>query len=98
MTISFIAFLLGIFGIPIALLTAGHRLRRRPAHHRRAFWGAVIGHCIAGTLAVTLGMIPAEEWTAEDKVRGFIGLWAMLLLPLAGAIIGLVTGERDRAR
>jgi hypothetical protein len=97
MSLGFVAFLLGIFGVPIALLAFGHRLRRRTDRQRGAFWGAIIGHCVGGTLAVTLGMIPPENWTSDETMRGFAGLWAMLLLPVIGALIG-ATLNMDRKR
>jgi len=90
MSLGFIAFILGFFGVPVALLSYGHRLRRRTQRERKAFWGAVIGHCVAGTLAVTFAMIPPEAWTSEETMRGFAGLWALLLLPVVGAIVGAV--------
>jgi hypothetical protein len=83
-------FLIGLFGVPLLLLWYGHRLRRRTPRVRSVFWGAVIGHCVAGTLAVVLGMIPPEAWTSEETMRGFVGLWSLLLLPLAGAAVGAV--------
>jgi len=95
MSIGIAAFLLGLFGVPIALLTLGHKLRKRTDRERGAFWGAVIGHCVGGTLAVTLGMIPPENWTSDDTVRGLVGLWGMLLLPILGAVLGAArTAER----
>jgi hypothetical protein len=93
MSLGFVAFLLGAFGIPVALLAFGHRLRRRTPRERKAFWGAVIGHCIAGVLAVTFGMIPPESWTSEETFRGFAGLWSLLLLPVIGAMIGVATAR-----
>jgi hypothetical protein len=86
-------FLAGLFLVPIILLWWGHRLRRLDPPRRRAFWGAIIGHCVAGTLAVTLGMIPPEAWTEGETVRGFFGLWSMLLFPLAGGITGALTAR-----
>jgi hypothetical protein len=88
MNLGLFVFLLGLFGVPLALLWLGHRLRRRSARARAVFWGAVIGHCVAATLAVVLGMIPPEAWTAEETARGFVGLWSLLLFPLAGAGAG----------
>jgi len=97
MSIGIAAFLLGLFGVPIALLTLGHKLRKRTARERGAFWGAVIGHCVGGALAVTLGMIPPENWTPDDTIRGFSGLWAMLVLPVIGALVGAWTSsQRER--
>lgn len=90
MTLHVAVFLLGLFGVPLALLAYGHRLRRRSARGRSVFWGAVLGHCLAIVLAVGLGMIPPESWTAEDRWRGFIGLWSLLVFPLAGAAVAYV--------
>jgi len=94
-TPGLIAFLLGLFGVPVILLAWGHRLRRLEPRQRGAFWGAVLGYCIAGTLAIILGMIPPEAWTESETVRGFFGFWAMLCFPVVGAIAGaLVTPAR----
>jgi hypothetical protein len=83
-----LVFLLGLFGVPVALLLGGLRLRRRSARAHAMFWGAVIGHCVAGTLAVIWGMLPPEAWTSEEKARGFLGMWSLLLFPVLGALIG----------
>jgi hypothetical protein len=96
-TIDIVAFLLGLFVVPVGLVWYGHRLRRRSPLAQSAFWGAVAGHCIAGLLAVSLGMIPPEAWTSEETARGFIGLWALLVLPVVGAAVGAVLTRR-RAR
>jgi hypothetical protein len=86
-SINFVVLILGLFGIPIALLAYGHRLRKRGSRGQNAFWGAIIGHCVAGTIAVIIGMMPPEQWTAEETTRGFFGMWSLLLLPAAGALI-----------
>lgn len=91
MSIQMVVFLLGLFGVPIVLLLGGHRLRRRSRRAHRTFWGAVIGHCIAGTLAVSWGMVPPEAWTSDETARGFVGLWSLLVFPVAGALIGATT-------
>jgi hypothetical protein len=88
MSIDIAVFLLGLFGVPVVLLIVGHRLRRRSPRARNAFVGAFIGHCVAGVLAVTLGMIPPESWTPDQTARGFAGLWSLLVLPVAGGIAG----------
>jgi hypothetical protein len=88
-----VAFLAGLFGIPLLLLAWGHRLRRLEPWRRRAFWGAVFGHCIAAILALTFGMIPPESWTAQETLRGFFGFWALLLFPLAGGVAGILTNR-----
>jgi hypothetical protein len=97
MTIGFIVFVLGLFGVPLALLAYGHRLRRRTARERNIFWGALIGHCIAGIIALFYGMIPPESWVPENTTRGFFGLWALLLLPVAGAVLGALKPSTTNA-
>lgn len=96
MTAGILAMLAGLFVVPVALLWTGHRLRRLPPRTRRAFWGGIIGHCVAGTLALVAGMIRPEEWTAQDTARGFLGMWSLVFLPLLGALAGaLSTPSRD---
>lgn len=86
MTLGVFVFLLGLFLVPLALLMFGHRIRRASARQQRAFWGAIAGHFVAGVLAVTYGMIPPESWTDSDTVRGFFGLWSLVVFPLVGAL------------
>ena len=90
MSAGLAAFLVGLFVVPGILLWYSHHLRKRSPRARAIFWGAVIGHCVAGFLAVILGMIPPEAWTSEETIRGFAGLWGLLLFPLLGALIGAV--------
>lgn len=97
MTIHVLIFLVGLFVVPTILLVYGHKIRRRSPRGRAAFWGAVTGHCSAAVLAVSLGMIPPETWTSEETWRGFVGLWSLLVLPLAGAVIGFAL-HREPAR
>jgi hypothetical protein len=85
MTPGIVAFIVGLYVLPLVLLWWGHRFKRLPARSRRAFWGAVIGHCVAGTIALTAGMVLPEEWDAQERLRGFAGLWSLLIFPLAGA-------------
>lgn len=91
MSTGIAVFLIGLFGVPLVLLVWGRKVRRMDPRRRRAFWGAIVGHCIAGVLAVSLGMIPPEAWTEQEMVRGFFGLWGLLLLPLAGGIAGALS-------
>lgn len=84
MSIGIVVFLAGLFAVPLALLWWGQRVRKGTARQRRTFWGAIIGHCVAGILAVTFSMIPPESWTDSESTRGFFGLWALLLFPLMG--------------
>jgi hypothetical protein len=96
MSLNFIVFLAGLFGVPIALLALGHRLRRRRPQARAMFRGAIIGHCIAGILAVVWAMIPPEAWEPTETARGFAGMWSLLLLPVLGALVSS-TVARGRA-
>lgn len=95
MTIGLLVFLAGLFAVPIVLLAVGHRLRRRSPRVRAAFWGGVAGHCVAGLLAVVLGMVPPESWTSDEAVRGFAGLWSLLVLPAAGAALGALRAKAN---
>lgn len=88
MNAGILVFLVGLYVLPLVLLWLGHHLKRRSARAKRIFWGAVIGHCVAGTLALFAGMMLPEEWTAQERLRGFLGLWALLIFPLVGGIAG----------
>ena len=90
MSVHLAVFLLGLFGVPLMLLGYSHRLRKRSPRARAVFWGAAIGHCIAGCVAVVFGMIPPEAWTSDEFARGFAGLWSLLIFPAAGALAGAV--------
>ena len=96
MTLGLIAFLVGLFGVPLVLLRGGHRLRRRSPRAQSMFWGAIVGHCVAGVLAIVFGMIPPEAWTADERLRGFAGLWSLLALPLGGALVGAAAARKRR--
>ena len=96
MTPGISAMLLGIFAVPLALLWLGHRLRRRAPAARSAFWGGIAGHVIATVLGLAFGMIPPEEWSSDDRLRGAFALWSFLVLPLAGAAIGWLRARRTR--
>jgi hypothetical protein len=95
MNAGLIVFLIGLFGVPLALLWAGQHLRRRSPRHRAVFWGAVIGHCVAGSVALVWGMIPPEAWTPDERLRGFAGLWSLGVFPLFGALVGAVVPRRS---
>ncbi|MEP7380331.1 MAG: hypothetical protein ABI910_01525 [Gemmatimonadota bacterium] len=93
---SITAFLTGLYLVPLVLLAWGHRIRRTTPRGQRAFWGAIIGHCVAGLLALSFGILTPELWPDTDAVRGFFGLWAMLLFPMLGALAGLLFTPTDR--
>jgi hypothetical protein len=90
-TLHQIALLLGVFGVPLALLLAGRRLRRASIRRQSAFWGAMIGHIVACIVALTASLIPPIGWLSTDTVRGAAGVWALLALPLLGAMLGAFT-------
>ena len=90
-----LAFLLGLYVLPLVLLWMGHHLKRRSPRTKGAFWGAVIGHCVAGIVALVAGMMVPEEWTAQEQLRGFLGLWALLIFPVAGGLTGALTARAD---
>jgi len=93
MTASQIALLLGLFAVPAVLLWAGHRLRRRSARARAAFWGAVIAHALAWLPTIAAAYPPAA-WSPDDTVRGLLGFWSLLLAPPVGAGLGVLVARR----
>ena len=97
MTPGIVAMLAGVFGVPLALLWLGHRVRRRPPTWRGAFWGGLIAHVLIAPVAMIAAMSPAAQWEPTDTVRGALGFWSLLLAPLLGAIIGSRVGARSRS-
>ena len=87
--------LFGVFVVPVLLLWGGHKLRRRPARWRAAFWGALFGHLIAIVIGSIAAMMPAAEWSDGDTWRGVSGFWSFTLVPAAGAAIGWLTAHRS---
>jgi hypothetical protein len=96
MTMGFVAMMIGLIIVPGTLLWGAGRLRHASVPARRAFWGAVAGHCVAGVAAVTAGVMLPEEWTAADRMRGFLGLWSLLVLPVLGAAAGYLLSPTRR--
>jgi hypothetical protein len=84
------AMLAGLFAVPAALLWAGHRLRRRSARWRAAFWGALLAHVVIAPVAMLAAMVPPAAWGPTDRWRGLLGFWALLVGPLGGALLGAV--------
>ena len=93
MTPGIVAFLIGLYVLPLGLLWLGHHLKRRSPRAKGAFWGASIGHSVAGVLALVVGMMFPEEWTSQEQLRGFLGLWALLIFPVAGGLTGALTAR-----
>ena len=94
MTPGIIALLLGAFVIPGVLLWLGHRLRRRTPRWRAAFWGGLAGHLIALVVGSIAAMKPAAHWSPDDTLRGALGFWSFLVLPIVGAVIGVLRAPR----
>ncbi|MBC7789474.1 MAG: hypothetical protein H7Z74_05990 [Anaerolineae bacterium] len=88
MSAGLAALIAGLFVVPLALLWSGHRLRRRTSRYRAVFWGALLGHLVASSIALLVSIFPPTEWAATDFWRGFGGYWLPVLLPALGAIIG----------
>ena len=95
MTFGAVALLLGVFGVPMVLLWAGHRMRRRSARWHAAFWGGIAGHLVALVVGSVAAMAPAEQWTPSDVWRGALALWSFLVLPAIGAAVGAVKAGRS---
>lgn len=94
MSVALVALLSGLFVVPALLLIVGHRLRRRSARVQSAFWGAIAAHILAAIAAVTFGMIPPEQWRADDFWRGAFGFWSLLIAPVIGAFFGYLRTSR----
>lgn len=96
MTPGTLAMLAWLFAVPAGLLWAGHRLRRRPARWRAAFWGALVAHVAIAPVAMVAAMLPPAEWAPDDRWRGFLGFWAPLVGPLVGAAVGAARARTTR--
>ena len=91
--IGVLVMLVGVFIVPMILLWAGHRLRRRSARWRAVFLGALVGYGVASLASLTAGMIPAEMWQSGDTLRGAVGYWGLLAGPVLGAAAGWLTAR-----
>jgi hypothetical protein len=87
-TLHQVVFVLGLFGVPLALLVAGHRIKRSPRSRQRAFWGGVMGHLVALVLAMYASLAPPIGWLPGDTLRGVLGVWSLVVLPLVGVLVG----------
>ena len=88
-----LALLAGLLVAPALLLWAGHRLRRRSARMRGAFWGGLAGHSLG--LMVTLAAVhyPPVHWDGAPLRTAAIH--ASMLL---GAVLGAAVGAMLRWR
>jgi hypothetical protein len=80
--------LVGLFGVPLALLIIGHKLRRRSPRQRNIFWGMLIGYLAGAVVSVVASVSPPEMWASTSAVRGALGLWFPVLAPAIGAAVG----------
>ena len=96
MTLSMLALLLGLFAVPAVALALGHRIAKRPARQRGAFWGIVVGHTIAMLVATAAALYQPVRWSGADVMRGTMGLWGMLALGLVGGVVGYVVSGEER--
>ncbi len=85
-----VVLLLGLFAVPLWMLVAGHRVWRKAPAHRRFFRGVVLGHCVAVALAVSLAVLPPHMWSPTDVVRGALGVWSLIGLPLLGGALAVL--------
>lgn len=95
MTAGVAILMLGLFGVPAALLWLGHRLRRRTERQRTVFWWALAGHILAIPVATVAAFWPPAHWGEADLGRGFAGFAALLVFPLIGAAAGMVSAGKD---
>lgn len=93
MSLSMMALLAGLFVVPVALLWMGHRLRRRSAGWRGAFWGAVAGHALGMLVTVMALHYPPIPWD-DGGSRSALVHGAMLLGGILGGAIGWMMGAR----
>ncbi len=88
MSIGHLALLLGLFAVPALLLWLGHRLHRRSARVRGAFWGGAVGHTLAMCVATAAAMYPPAALTEGEFMRGVLSFGAMLGGGVLGALLG----------
>lgn len=93
MSLSMLALLVGLFVVPCVLLWMGHRLRRRTAAWRGAFWGTVTGHTAGMLVSVAAMHVPPVLWAGGDA-RTLLVHWGMLISAMLGGAIGWMMGAR----
>jgi hypothetical protein len=81
------ALLAGMFAVPVLLLWAGHRLRRRSLPARGAFWGGTIGHSLGMLASLAAAHLPPVSWDASGWRTA-----AVYASMLAGAALGAAAG------
>lgn len=83
-----LAFLIGLFLMPLLLIRLGHRFRDRTSAERAAFWGGVIGHSAGMLVSIAFGLLPPVWWAEGPPLRDFVLHWAMLVGALGGVAVG----------
>lgn len=87
--------LLGIFGVPLALLGLGQRFRRRGRRARGAFWGGVLGYGVGLVVWSASLFLPPVLWDeATARIAGVI--LPLLGIGVVGVAIGAVIGRKPR--
>ncbi len=89
-----LALLLGLFAVPALLLWLGHRLHRRSARVRSAFWGGAVGHTLAMCVATAAAMYPPAALTEGEFMRGVLSFGAMLGGGAIGSLLGALLSSR----
>jgi hypothetical protein len=89
--------LVGIFGVPLVLLTIGHKLRRRTPRQQKVFWGMLAGYLVGALVSVIASVSPPEMWASTSTIRGAFGLWLPVVAPAIGAAVGAMRAPRGAA-
>lgn len=85
-----VGFLLGVFLIPVIMLSVCHRFRKLKRRQRQIFWGLAIGYAVAVVLVQVALLAPPVRWVPERSLRTFLVYWGLLVLPVLGAVAGLL--------
>lgn len=94
MTLSKLAFLLGVLAPPLALLAMGHAYRLRSEWERKVFWGAVLGYGVGILVTVVAMHAPPVAWSEGVGLRQVAVHWGLLTGAVAGAGVGAARGLR----
>jgi len=89
--------LLGIFGVPLVLLSLGQRFRHRGRRARGAFWGGIVGYAVGLIIWSTSLFLPPVLWDAGTvRIAGVI--LPLLGIGAVGVAIGALIGREPRRR
>ena len=87
--------LVGIFGIPAALLMTGQRFRRLKHRMRGAFWGGVISYALGVILWGVAAIAPAQMW-AQESIRIIVVVIVLALFGIGGLAVGALIGNKPK--